>query len=76
MGNGKEKGKVKFFNSNKGYGFISPSGGGKDVFVHYTGILQDGYKELNEGDLVEFTREEGRRGEQAGNVTVIKPSEK
>jgi cold shock protein len=65
------KGIVKWFNGAKGYGFISPEGGGKDVFVHYSAIQGKGYKELKEGDSVEFTAEEGPKGLQAAAVEVV-----
>lgn len=61
------KGKVKWFNAEKGYGFIS-SEDGKDVFVHYSQILQDGYKSLDEGQAVEFEAIESQKGLQARNV--------
>ena len=66
-------GKVKWFNSSKGYGFITPTGEdkGADVFVHYSVIQGDGYKSLNEGDKVEFTKVKGPKGWQADNVVVI-----
>jgi CspA family cold shock protein len=69
-----ERGKVKFFDSKKGYGFISPEAGGADVFVHYTGIVEDAdksYRELCEGDTVEFIREDGRKGVQATHVKKV-----
>lgn len=63
-----EQGTVKWFNSSKGYGFIGRDQG-DDVFVHYTGILGDGYKTLKEGDRVEFEVVEGPKGkQQAENV--------
>ncbi|MCL5676946.1 MAG: cold shock domain-containing protein [Firmicutes bacterium] len=61
-------GKVKWFNAEKGYGFIEREDGG-DVFVHYSAIQMDGFKALNEGDRVEFEIVEGARGPQAANVT-------
>ena len=63
------KGKVKWFNAEKGYGFIS-SEDGKDVFVHYSQILQDGYKSLEEGQTVTFEAVESEKGLQARNVEV------
>jgi CspA family cold shock protein len=62
------KGVVKWFDSDKGYGFIS-SEEGKDVFVHFSAIQSDGYKSLQEGDQVEFDVSDGDRGPQATNVT-------
>ncbi len=66
-----EKGTVKWFNAPKGFGFITCEGK-KDVFVHYKAIISEGYKTLNEGDTVEFDIEDGPKGPQAANVTVIK----
>lgn len=68
------QGTVKWFDSKKGFGFIEPDGNGKrdkDIFVHYTGIQGDGYRQLSEGDRVEFDVTEGRKGKQAENVKVI-----
>ncbi|MCL4514006.1 MAG: cold shock domain-containing protein [Firmicutes bacterium] len=62
------RGKVKWFNAEKGYGFIEREGG-NDVFVHYTAIEMDGFKTLEEGQEVEFEIVEGERGPQAANVT-------
>ncbi len=65
-----EKGTVKWFNGAKGFGFISRANG-EDVFVHYKAITSEGYKNLNEGDKVEFEVQTGPKGLQAANVTVI-----
>ncbi len=65
------QGTVKWFNNQKGYGFISDSDG-KDIFVHYSGISSDGFKTLEEGAAVEFDVIDGAKGPQATNVTVIK----
>ncbi|MGL5977954.1 MAG: cold-shock protein [Erysipelotrichaceae bacterium] len=62
-------GKVKFFNSEKGFGFITGDNG-KDVFVHYTGIKAQGFKTLEEGQTVSYDVVEGDRGQQAVNVEV------
>ena len=64
------QGKVKWFNQEKGYGFIEVEGA-KDVFVHYSAIQQEGFKTLKEGDIVEFDVVEGQKGPQAANVIVI-----
>lgn len=64
----KVTGKVKWFNNAKGYGFIGRDGGA-DVFVHYTAIVAEGYKTLQEGDSVEFEIVQGQKGPQAANVT-------
>lgn len=62
------RGTVKWFNAEKGYGFITREDGNGDVFVHYTAIQGDGFRTLNEGDVVEFEIGEGRKGPQAQNV--------
>ena len=61
-------GTVKWFNEEKGFGFISQSNGGPDVFVHFRAIVGDGYKSLAEGQRVTFTVENGQKGPQAANV--------
>jgi len=63
------QGRVKWFNPEKGYGFIEREDGGGDVFVHFSAIQMEGFKTLNEGDQVEFEIVEGARGPQAANVT-------
>lgn len=63
-------GKVKWFNESKGYGFIEPSEGGDDVFVHTTAIEGEGFKTLLEGQSVDFDVEKGPKGLQAANVKV------
>lgn len=65
-----EKGKVKWFNASKGYGFIERENDA-DVFVHYSAIVGDGYKTLEEGEEVEFDIVQGERGPQASNVKKI-----
>ncbi len=63
-------GTVKWFNGSKGYGFISRENG-PDVFVHYSAIVSDGYRNLQEGQQVEFTIENGPKGLQAANVNPL-----
>ena len=64
------KGKVKWFNASKGFGFIEQEDG-PDVFVHFSGIQTDGFKSLNEGDRVTFDIEQGQKGPAATNVNVV-----
>ncbi len=64
-------GTVKWFNESKGYGFITPTDGSPDVFVHFSTIEGDGFKTLAEGQTVEFEIEQGPKGLQASNVTVV-----
>lgn len=64
-------GQVKFFNADKGFGFIVQDGNGPDVFVHFSAIQGDGYRSLNEGDRVEFEITQGQKGPQAAGVRVI-----
>jgi CspA family cold shock protein len=66
----KEQGTVKWFNSTKGYGFIERDSGG-DVFVHYSSIIGDGYKNLDEGQRVEFNVVQGQKGPQAQDVMPV-----
>jgi len=61
-------GKVKWFNNQKGYGFITPDGGGRDLFVHHTAIKMDGFRTLTEGQAVEFDVQEDAKGPKALNV--------
>ena len=64
------QGTVKWFNAEKGYGFIAVDGG-QDVFVHFSAIMMDGFKALNEGDRVEFEVTQGNKGPQADKVRVV-----
>jgi len=66
----KERGRVKWFNNAKGYGFIERENG-EDVFVHYSAIVGEGYKTLNEGDKVEFDVVKSEKGLQAANVVKL-----
>ncbi len=64
-----QEGTVKWFNDEKGYGFISPDDGSEDVFVHYTGIQRDGFKSLDEGSKVTYEVTQGQKGPQAESVS-------
>ena len=66
----KEQGTVKWFNGSKGYGFIERESG-EDVFVHFSAIVSDGFRTLDEGQQVEFTVTQGQKGPQAENVTMM-----
>ena len=65
-----KQGTLKWFNEEKGFGFIEVEGG-KDIFVHFSSIKKEGFKTLKEGDKVEFEVEDGARGPQAANVVVL-----
>lgn len=71
-----EKGKVKWFSNVKGYGFIEKEGGGPDVFVHYSAIQGEGYKTLEEGEIVTFDITQGEKGPQAANLVRVGKGEK
>jgi cold shock protein len=72
---GRISGTVKWFSRVKGYGFISPDGGEKDVFVHYSAITGEGYRNLEEGQRVEFSIEDTPKGPQAANVMAVTQQE-
>ncbi len=65
------KGKVKWFNDQKGYGFITPDDGSKDLFVHHTAIAMDGFRTLAENDVVEFDTVQSDKGPKAANVRKV-----
>ena len=67
----KTTGSVKWFNESKGFGFITPDNGGSDLFVHFKSIVSDGFKTLSEGQKVSFVVEQGNKGPQADNVTLV-----
>jgi cold shock protein len=64
-------GTVKWFNAEKGFGFIAPDGGGPDVFAHYTAIVTSGFRTLDENQKVEFEITQGPKGPQASNITPL-----
>ena len=65
------KGTVKWFNVQKGYGFITPDDGGEDIFVHHTNIEMEGFRKLYNGQEVEYEVGEGEKGPQANNVRIL-----
>ena len=67
----RSRGTVKWFNDQKGFGFITPEDGSKDCFVHHSAIQAEGFKSLSEGDRVEFDVTQGQKGPQAANVRKI-----
>ena len=64
-------GTVKWFNDDKGFGFVTPDEGGKDLFVHHSGINADGFKSLAEGARVSFEQQEGSKGPEATSVALV-----
>lgn len=64
-------GTVKWFNADKGFGFIAPDGGGEDLFAHYSAIATSGFRSLDEGQKVEFDVEQGQKGLQAANIRPL-----
>ena len=65
------RGTVKWFNDQKGFGFITPEGGGADLFVHFSAIQGEGFKTITEGQTVEFDATQGQKGPQAANVRPV-----
>jgi cold shock protein len=66
-----QEGTVKWFNPDKGYGFIQPDDGGEDLFVHYSGIAGNGFRSLEEGEKVSYEATQGKKGMQAENVSKV-----
>ncbi|WP_434709252.1 cold-shock protein [Pseudomonas sp. R1-1] len=66
----RETGTVKWFNDDKGFGFITPKNGGDDLFVHFKAIQSDGFKSLKEGQIVSYVATQGQKGKQAEEVRV------
>lgn len=67
----KSKGKIKFFNSQKGFGFITPDNGGKEIFVHISNIIEGDAQSVHEGQSVEFVEGQGRKGPEATQVVLL-----
>jgi CspA family cold shock protein len=65
------KGTVKWFSEQKGYGFITPEDGGKDLFVHFSNIVGDGFRNLEDGQAVEYEAAQGQKGPEAKNVRAV-----
>ncbi len=66
-----DTGTVKWFNDRKGFGFITPDGGGDDLFVHHSNITGEGFRTLRDGDKVEYEAAEGKKGMEATNVKAV-----
>ena len=66
-----KKGTIKWYNESKGFGFITPDGGGDDLFAHFSAIVDSGYKSLKENDRVSFDVTDGPKGKQASNIQKV-----